>query len=521
MHESFYGAAYLIDISGGDDLSFYQRSGASGFHCANANSSNAAITNYWKVLYVGIMRANVLLENADKSTEINEKVRNEVKAQALFLRSFYYYNLVQGWGDVPFRLSSAQSVDGLSMERTNKDTIYDHIIADIISIIPNLPRFGPTGKVTCPGYVTQSAAKGILARIYLFRAGEHYRDELPGDPVKIASYFANAKRWAVEVKDSAVNIGIHGLVSPYSRVFTDLSEDKYNSTGTVESIWEAEEAGNRTTTESSAGRIGSSIGFGCTYDYSTNAKFQNSLGMANPGYSYRFIYASLKLYEMYDSEGDTARGNWNIANYEYVVGTDVDKTISGRLYFKGKAPKGMTLPAVVGGFNYNIATAEPPKTRCSAKYRREYEKLAPKNKNFTPENIPILRYSDILLMIAEAENELNGPTGLAYECINEVRTRANLSLLSGLTADTFREAIKKERAMEFCFEAIRRWDLIRWGDYLTAMQGMQGYVDSPDWSNNYKYAATYYKVSKSYNYLPIPVAEMTSNKAISQNNPGW
>jgi hypothetical protein len=94
MQESFYGAAYLIDISGGDDLSFYQRSGASGFNCANANSSNAAITNYWKILYVGIMRANVLLEHADKNTEIAEKVRTEVKAQALFLRSFYYYNLV-------------------------------------------------------------------------------------------------------------------------------------------------------------------------------------------------------------------------------------------------------------------------------------------------------------------------------------------------------------------------------------------------------------------------------------------
>jgi hypothetical protein len=62
--------------------------------------------------------------------------------------------------------------------------------------------------------------------------------------------------------------------------------------------------------------------------------------------------------------------------------------------------------------------------RFSGKWRRQYEVVVPRDNNNTPQNFPVLRYSDILLMIAEAENELNGPTAVAYNAINEVRRRA-------------------------------------------------------------------------------------------------
>ena len=77
--------------------------------------------------------------------------------------------------------------------------------------------------------------------------------------------------------------------------------------------------------------------------------------------------------------------------------------------------------------------------------------------------------------------------------------------------------------MEFCFEAIRRWDLIRWGDFYTTMNAMDGLVSDAQWGASYKYAQTngYYKVAKSYNYFTIPDMEIAVNKAITQNNPGW
>ncbi len=514
MQEYFYGNYYPLYNAGGDDLTFYQRSTSSpSIMCANANSSNNYLTTYWRVLYDGISRANILLENADKNSSISESARNQAKAEALFLRSFYYFNLVQGWGNVPFRLTSAQSVNGLALPRTDKQIIYDRIISDITDAIPFLPQ---SNSLTYTGRATQSAARGILARIYLFRAGEHFRDKQTAGP-EVQTYFEEAKKWALQVKES----NIHNLVSPYSRIFMDLSEDKYNSTGVLESIWEAEESGNRTTTEQAAGRLGNAVGFGSTNDYSATPAYADLTGMGNPGYSYKFAYASLKLYEMYDSEGDTARGNWSITPYEYVYASGGAKQVTGRQYFYGKMPQGLVIPGYTCT-ELSQSASDGNKTRCAAKYRREHEVVVPKNKNYTPINFPILRYSDVLLMIAEADNELTAsPSQLAYDCINAVRTRAGIGELYGLNKEQFRDAIKKERAMELCFEGSRRWDLIRWGDFYKNMTEMVNYVQKAGWNANYAYAANYYKVSEYYNYFPIPEAEMAINPYITVNNPGW
>jgi len=523
MQGDFYGGNYALNNAGGDDLTFYQRSSAPLIMmCANANSGNPSILTFWRLLYDGANRANMLLENVDKNPSIAQTTRDRIRAEALFLRSFYYFNLVQGWGDVPMHLASTQTVTGLDAARVSKQVIYDQIIRDIIKAIPYLHA---SNELSYTGAVTQSAAKGILARIYLFRAGENNRDATVGNPLtnsadSIRNYYQHAKDWALEVKQS----GLHGLVSTYSTVFIDLCQNKYNSTGVGESIWEAEEAGNRSTPEWAAGRLGNTLGFGAGTDYSTNATYMNQLGMANPGYSYRFAYCTNKLTEMYELDGDTARGNWNIANYEYTYAATGDKQVIGRQYFKGKKPGG-SATQVVNGFTYTESTSTPSSLRCAAKYRREYEVIAPKNKNYTSINFPILRYSDILLMIAEADNELTStPSDLAYECIDAVRTRAKISGITGggLTKDQFRDAIKRERAMEFCFEGLRRWDLIRWGDFYKDMQEIRtDYATRSTWSTTFSYATAYFNVTSAYNYFPIPDAEMAVNKLITKNNPGW
>jgi hypothetical protein len=512
--DHFYGLSYPVHNAGGDDLSFYQRANsAASIICANAGSNNSYITAFWKALYDGINRANLLIENVDRNTSIPQDDRDQARAEAIFLRSFYYFNLVQGWGDVPFRLKAAESVNGLSIPRTGKQVIYDKIIQDIIDVIPSLPA---SNTLNYTGRVTQSVARGMLARIYLFRAGEHFRDHKTAGEAE-QSYFAEARRWALEVKNSY----LHGLVSPYRRVFIDLMEDKYNSAGILESIWEVEHAGNNTTEAAAAGRIGHTIGFGAIVDLSSNETFRNLTGMHNPGYSYKFIYASVKLFEMYESEADTARGDWNITPYEYIYASQAPGQVTGRRYYYGKRPPGL----VLDGFTIeelSQASSNNNQTRCCAKYNREYELITPKHRGLNATNFPVLRYSDVLLMLAEADNELtDSPSGLAYECLNAVRERACLLPLSGLDKNGFREAIKKERAMELCFEAIRRWDLIRWGDYYAAMTGMQSYVSKPGWNNAYRYAADYYKISEYYNYFPIPVAEISVNSAITVNNQGW
>ena len=124
-------------------------------------------------------------------------------------------------------------------------------------------------------------------------------------------------------------------------------------------------------------------------------------------------------------------------------------------------------------------------------------------------NFMIIRYADVLLMYAEAVNELNGPTAEAYGAINQVRMRArngdataNPRDLTGLTQEQFRDTVLKERSWELCFEGHRRWDLLRTGKYMAVLQ-----------------AAGLPVLQKNLLY-PIPQNERDVNSALTQN-PGY
>ena len=517
MEEHFYGGRYQMYLANGDDLTFYQRSTPAGsIFTADANPSNPYVTDLWKVLYQGINRANMFIENVDNNPSVALGLRQRTKAEAYCLRAFYYFHLVQGWGDVPFKLESTKGVLGNDCPRTDKQVIYDTIISNLADNIRYLPEIT---EVATPETLSKTAVKGLLARIWLFRAGECYRDNQTPDEAFRQKCFEEAAKWAGEVKEE----GLCNLVHPYKQVFLDYCQDQYNSTGAIESLWEVALTGNVMTAEKAAGRIGNTIGFGSTDSQVGITTHVEETGLANPGYSYCFTYASLKLYDFYERNGDTERCDWNIAPFVYTYGkVDGVQSVTGKKYWYGKLAPDDVAPA---GYTYTEETelsSNNNKTRCCAKYRREYEKVTPKNKNYTPINYPILRYSDVLLMLAEATNELGTDPALVLECVNAVRDRAGIELLpEGLGKDEMRAAIKDERAMELCFESLRRWDLIRWGDFVRDMRDMMGWVNRAGWGNNYKYAENYYNVSATYNYFPIPASEMSINKRITMNNPGW
>lgn len=121
-------------------------------------------------------------------------------------------------------------------------------------------------------------------------------------------------------------------------------------------------------------------------------------------------------------------------------------------------------------------------------------------------NFMIIRYADVLLIYAEALNEISGPTADAYDAINQVRARArngnsaaNPQDLSGLTQEQFRDAVLQERGWELCYEGHRRWDLLRTGKYLSVLQA----AGIPVSSKNLLY--------------PIPQHQRDVNSALTQN----
>ena len=516
---TFYGGDYMYLVAG-DDLSHYGGSGrgpaSTGLICNNATTSDNAVTAFWYALYSGINRANMFLENIDKVNGFDAGIKEQYIAEARFLRAFYYFNLVECWGDVPFKTVSTQSVTNLNIPRTDKQEIYDFIISEMADAAETGLK-SASDLAYKPGRISQSTAWGILARVYLFRAGEHYREGRNATQAEKKDYFERASFYAQKVMTAG-----HKLAANYWDPFIDMCSDKYNTTAN-ESIWEAEFAGNNTSDTQAEGRIGNIIGLAGP-DLSSKS---DVTGAKDPGYGYAFIYSTPKLYNLYVNNGDTKRFNWSIAPFEYKEAGGKNTGVTHREFEQGKLAEVMSQYGQQRG-TYQYAddtektTATKNFSRMCGKYRREYE-ADKKDKNYTAINFPILRYADVLLMIAEAENEANnGPTTLAYQCMKEVRERDGLNELPDMTQEEFRQTVKDERAMELCFEYTRRFDLIRWGEYVKNMRALVTEAQSGNnWTQGPTNVYTYFNISSTYNYFPIPDAEMSVNKDITQNNPGW
>ena len=129
----------------------------------------------------------------------------------------------------------------------------------------------------------------------------------------------------------------------------------------------------------------------------------------------------------------------------------------------------------------------------------------------TDYHFPLLRYADVFLIMAEAENELSTGSADAYSALNTIRTRSKATPApTGMNQQQFRSFVLEERAREFALEMERRWDLIRWGVYLDVMNSID--VDE----NNIV------KRREAKNLLyPVPIQELNTNKLFGPQNPGW
>ena len=522
--QSYYGGNYFY-LVGGDDLEHYGGANRApmngGLICNNATSSDSYVASFWYTLYAGVNRANILLDQINNIQGMNAANLKRYTAEARFLRAFYYFNLVECWGDVPFYTEPVLDVKNLQRAVTPRATIYDFICKEMEESAEDLPTASALGYE--PGRVSKSAAWGILARVYMFRAGEFHRMKVAENKAETKKYFTEAGKFAKMVMTQG-----HGLAPNYWDYFIDQCADRYNTTAN-ESIWEAEFAGDGKGTLSTEGRIGNIIGIQAP-DLSSKTDY---VGSKDPGFGYAFFWSTPKLYELYTSNNDIKRMNWSIAPFRYTQ-SEKGGPVDGREFEKGKLAEvkkqywdqsfqyGETdSKSKIGDREKTSATSMYD--RNCGKWRREYE-ADKKNKNLTAINFPILRYSDVLLMIAECENETHSqPTTEAYNCINEVRKRAGISKLpQNLDTEDFRQAVKDERAMELCFEMTRRFDLIRWGEYVQNMNALVSRAQTGyNWNLGPDNVFTYFNITEAYNYFPIPALEMSVNKLITKNNPGW
>lgn len=166
----------------------------------------------WANAFSIIKNANFVLDALPKGP-LEELKKNQLMAEARFLRAYAYFYLVQLYGDVPMPIKPATDYANLQMPRTAQTEIYKLILDDLTYAEANLPE-----STTAQGRVYKLVSTALLAKVYLTMAG---------NPLKQTQYFANAKEKAVAV----INSGKFQLVTDFSAVF-------HHTSYTSESIWE-------------------------------------------------------------------------------------------------------------------------------------------------------------------------------------------------------------------------------------------------------------------------------------------
>ncbi|RCR69061.1 RagB/SusD family nutrient uptake outer membrane protein [Larkinella punicea] len=382
--------------------------------------------------YRGINRSNIVIDRLP-GIAMDETLKKRYIAEAKFLRALHYFNLVRLYGDVPLVTKETTSLEGLEIPRSPVNDIYALIETDLKEAESVLPVTYPASE---SGRATQGAAKGMLAKLYLWRAGA-----TAGSP-----FWTQAAAKAKEVIDQ----GVYSLYDNYADAFA------LTARGGKENIFEVQYL-----TDVRGHSIGRGFGVRAALIYPSGGA-----GIAR---------VSASLFNAY-SANDKRKPVTFITSYVY------------------------------NGVTTNLSITDPDPTK-AVSFQKLWDKTA-KTNGGEGTSVPILRYSDVLLMQAEALNEVNnGPNAEAYAAINKVRIRAGLTALTGLNYQQFKEAVLLERRLELTFENNRRFDLIRTGKLVEAVKADNTFNRNP--------------VIKPFHVLlPIPQVDMDANPSLVQN-PGY
>jgi hypothetical protein len=392
--------------------------------------SNSDGANPWSRLYQGIERANLTI--AGLHTYGNPAVGNDMGhflGEALTLRAYFYYDLIKWWGDVPARFTPVNSTN-IFLGKTGRDSIYTQIIKDLqeattLLYAPNTTLTNTTKRIN------KDAAKGLLARVCLSAAGYSMRPDGAGSKItnqtiseaRRTELYTIARNACLEI----ITDNHYKLDPSFKNVFYEQCQDL--ETHGREAIWQL------------------------PYNMGLRGRMVYNLGLprvadgvlvlgtaASVGGQFKVMPSFFYDYNSNDTRRDVTVVPYKVAKSTIVAGAMEQSVSSG-----------------VTGFNI-------------AKWRAEWVKTPISGTDDGVSPI-ILRYSDILLMYAEADLFLGATDGV--DKFNMVRRRAfnqPINAVSPYDLPLTLDNIKKERAFEFCGENIRKYDLERWGELKSAIE---------------------------------------------------
>ena len=509
----------------------------------NTTITNTWLKYLWQYKYQGIDRANAVIasiENMDayknKEDKNNKTVRGYV-AEARFLRAFLAFDLIKYWGDVPFKTQATEKYEDAYQGRVDREKIYDQIIEDLNFAKDNLEWANASSS---PERAKQGAARALLMRVYLQRAGYSLgvlknfgKMTRPDDAVRKAYFQEVVKEWEAFKANGYHNFYDEG----FTEFFKNFSAGKLSS---KESLWEIAFHTHGGTDKEDSSNWGTYIGQRVDAPSGADAPLKK-MGRANA--FFRVVPAWRDFYEENDERRDVTvcSSFWYINKktgehqeapcYMYKGKyTDEEQDENGNLVLNGTDKDGNPK------WNRTIFTP--------GKWRREWMPIGYKDPNNVSVNYCVLRYADVVLMAAEAYNEL-GQSSESWKLINDVRRRAHATEINASNYADFykaprvydlpyisdadeagkvRTAIYWERGFELAFEGQRKYDLIRWnclGDALKLFGEKDTDHNKPSQpQSKHAYPALYNFKSGQHELFPIPVEELQINKKLEQN-PGY
>lgn len=479
--------------------------GFTDFNTGSLTADNGWISNFWSTKYRYIRNCNFFFDNIDKVKDLlTPEQYSDYCGQARVIRAFLYLRLVQGFGDVPL-ITKTLSPDEWPT-RTPVDDVMKFIFDELDQAITELPE---TQSDNAHGRIFKYVAYAYKARAAMHYAGFYGKTEyyqVAADALKAIIDSGQFELWTKDqAKDPTLNFNelfwAANEGSDNKEVILSLQfiKDKWPSnmsTAFAGPGWKAQQAQQNYIDmfECKHGFQAHGISFeemnkyrnthdnpspleGKCPDYDPKQEFKDR----DPRLSATFFDTHI---ELQDGKIKKQGEHWTPANYTFDPEADND------CYFYKK---------MVDPTNYNPAYY--------------YDN--------SDNNYPLVRYSDMLLLYAEALNEL-GQTSEAVKYVNMVRARVDMPAVTCSDKNEMLEIIKHERKIELMTENQLIWDYKRWKEYDRTMPyGSKFYgYRRETFGQESVLMQTKYLTYPKYYLWPIPAVEMRNNKNMKQN-PDW
>ncbi len=435
-----------------------------------------------------IERANQVLGNIQK-TDMQAALKKRIIGEASFLRALAYFNLVRIYGGVPLKLNPTVDFSKTSFPRATAAEVYAQIISDLNYAkdscgMPKASAYAAADK----GRVSRSAIQALLGKVYLTRATEGTAVAKDGDYQK-----------AAEILKECVTENDRSLVSSYSNLWSVTNENNSEVIFDIQYIRKAGLGGNLTLFL--ATNVTQELYNISYYDFPASVDFYKSFETGDQRRSVTFHdrmkvkIGGVDTEVYYDASGDPKVATWRRSDNNDWVGRSV-------------------VSASVPGYRKFV----------------DFDKANARGNQEEP-NYVILRYADVLLMLAEAQNEINnGPTAEAYNYLNMVRRRAFGKPVNtpdatidyaGLDKQGFRNALYTERRKEFVIEDQAWFDGKRFWDIFTKKVADESVGYDPNLNIRPKAPIDVNEIRQDkYKLMPFSEGQLELNKELTQN-PGY